>query len=116
MNTNSHLIMLFDIKLDPIMKTLFLTLITLLGLTSISHADHANGTITADVDGLVCDFCARAVEKVFLKQAAVDNININLDDKKIKIHLKDNQSMDEEVVKKLIVDSGYSVKAINYES
>ena len=98
------------------MKKLFISLATILSLTSVSHADHANGTITADVDGLVCDFCARAVEKVFLKQESVDSININLDSKKIKIHLKENENMDEELVKQLIVDSGYNVKAINYGS
>lgn len=98
------------------MKTVLLTLITLLSLSSISIADHAKGTITADVEGLVCDFCARAVEKVFLKQAEVDSININLDDKKIEIYLKENKTMDESIVKQLIVDSGYNVKEIRYGS
>ena len=98
------------------MKTLLLTLITLFSLTQISHADHPSGTITADVEGLVCDFCARAVEKVFLKQAAVEAININLDDQKIEIHLQDKQTLDASVIKQLIVDSGYNVKEIRYGS
>ena len=98
------------------MKTLLLTLITFFSLTNISHADHPSGTITADVEGMVCDFCARAVEKVFLKQAAVEGININLDQQKIEIHLKQDQTMETAVIEQLIVDSGYNVKEIRYGS
>lgn len=69
-------------------------------------------TITATVKGMVCDFCARAVEKVFKKEAGVTNIDINLAKGTIIVQLANGQDIDDVRVKKLITDSGYSLVAI----
>lgn len=69
--------------------------------------------VAVEVNGLVCDFCARAIEKVFRKKEEVANIGVNLDAGKISITMNDNQSIDDETLTQLITDSGYDVVKIN---
>ena len=90
------------------MKKLILTTALLLCVSTPSFAE----TAFVDVKGLVCDFCARALEKVFGKQDAVEDINVNLDTKRITINFKDGQSLPDETIKSLIMDAGYNVDAI----
>ncbi len=69
--------------------------------------------IEVEVNGLVCDFCARAIEKVFSKREEVSAINVDLDVGKVTIAMKGDKSIDDVKIKKLITDSGYSVVKIN---
>ena len=97
------------------MKKLLLTTALLVSLSIPAFAAHPGGTVYADVNGLVCDFCARALEKVFGKQEAVESINVDLDTKVITIHFNEGQSLDDETIAELITDSGYNVKEIRHE-
>ena len=72
-------------------------------------------TAKVSVNGLVCDFCARALEKVFSKQDAVSDIDVNLDTKIITINFVDGQTLDDETVAGLIADAGYNVQEITRE-
>lgn len=69
-------------------------------------------TIAAKVNGLVCDFCARATEKVFMKRDEVADIDVNLDTGIVTIALKPGASLDDATVKKLIADSGYALVSL----
>lgn len=71
-------------------------------------------TTYVDVNGLVCDFCARALEKIFSKQEVVENINVDLDEKVITINYVEGGSLDDETITQLITDSGYNVEAIRH--
>ena len=64
------------------------------------------------VNGLVCDFCARSIEKLFSKKDSVEDIKINLEKMLITIYLKQGKHLDDETISKLIVDSGYNVREI----
>ena len=77
-------------------------------------AGTPGGTVYADVNGLVCDFCARALEKVFGKQEAVESIKVDLDTKVITVHFNEGQSLDDETITELITDSGYDVEEIRH--
>jgi copper chaperone CopZ len=70
--------------------------------------------LRVNVNGLVCDFCARALEKVFSKEEAIQGINVNLDTKIITINFKDGQSLSDENVTQLITDAGYKVENIQH--
>lgn len=72
-------------------------------------------TAYADVNGLVCDFCAQALEKVFSKKTEVENITVNLDEKVVTINFKEGQNLDDETLKEMINDSGYAVTEIRRE-
>ena len=97
------------------MKKLLLTTALLVSLSMPAFAAHPGGTVYADVNGLVCDFCARALEKVFGKQEAVESINVDLDEKVITVHFNEGQSLDDETITQLITDSGYNVQEIRHE-
>lgn len=65
------------------------------------------------VHGLVCDFCARSLEKLFNKNDSVNNVEINLDEMLVTIQLKENKNLNDDTIKKLVEDSGYNVVLIN---
>ena len=91
----------------------FLLLLALVVL--FSSPVYAGETVKINVNGMVCDFCARATEKVFGKQEAVDKIAVNLTDKLITLAMKDGQTMDDQAITKLINDSGYALVSIQRE-
>ena len=100
------------------MKKFVLTLIATFVISSnpalASHgATLPNNTVEVEVNGLVCDFCARALEKVFGKQEEVSDITVDLDTKHITITFIEGQSIDDETIKNLIADSGYDVRGIH---
>lgn len=69
-------------------------------------------TIVVKVNGLVCDFCARATEKVFGKREEVAGVKVDLDSGKVTIAVKPGQTLDDETVSGLILDAGYNVTGI----
>lgn len=69
-------------------------------------------TINVKVNGLVCDFCARALEKVFGKRDEVSGINVDLDKGEVVIATKPGQTIEDDDIKSLILDSGYNVTDI----
>lgn len=81
---------------------------------SISNMAYAE-TIKANVNGLVCSFCATGIEKTFKKQTAVNTVKVDLDAKLVTIHIKEGQALDDETVTSLIKDAGYSVIKITRE-
>ena len=66
--------------------------------------------VIAEVNGLVCDFCARAIEKVFKKRKEVANISVDLSQGKITIWL--NGVIKDDALTKMINDSGYALVEI----
>lgn len=75
----------------------------------------AFAAVQIDINGLVCDFCAQALEKVFGKTDAVKDIEVNLDTKIVTIHFKEGQTLDDAVITTLINDAGYSVQEIRHD-
>ena len=72
-----------------------------------------SGDAHVSVNGLVCDFCARALEKVFGKKEEVKAIDVDLDKKIITINFNDSQTLDDETLTQLITDAGYNVEDIH---
>ena len=97
---------------------IFLLLLTaaLMFVPSHSKAETSkepiSNSIYIDINGLVCDFCARALEKVFSKEDSVENISVDLDSKVLTVHLKDGKTIHDDRLTELIQDSGYNVEAI----
>ena len=119
------------------MKTLIILLSTLL-LTFSSYATNCNkegghshdevttnglssGEITdniinINVNGMVCDFCAQSIEKVFMKRNEVKGINVNLEDQKVVIYLQEKTDIEDNTISSIFEDAGYTVEAINRNS
>ena len=96
------------------MKKLFLAITLLVFLPLPTFSAHPGGTVYADVNGLVCDFCARALEKVFGEQEAVEFIKVDLNEKIITIHFNEGKKLDDETITLLITDSGYNLRKIRH--
>ena len=74
-----------------------------------SKNKNDDNIVYVSVNGLVCDFCARSIEKMFEKKEAVSSIIVDLENMLITIFLKDNQKLDDKKIIELIKDSGYDV-------
>ena len=74
-----------------------------------------NEVLSISVNGLVCDFCARSIEKLFSKKESVKSINVNLEEMLITINLKKGKSLNDDMIRQVIRDSGYDIKKINRE-
>tara|TARA_B100000530_G_C15699088_1_gene385201 strand:+ start:51 stop:362 length:312 start_codon:yes stop_codon:yes gene_type:complete len=72
-----------------------------------------NEVLNISVNGLVCDFCARSIEKLFSKKESVKSINVNLEDMIITINLKKGKKLNDNIIRQVINDSGYDVTEIN---
>ena len=91
--------------MGKIMKNIILVIC----LVFVSSVNASDDKLYVEVNGLVCDFCARAVEKVFLKQEGVSDIDVNLKDKLLTIDLHDGAVLEDALVEKLVNDAGYSM-------
>ncbi len=105
------------------MKSLILTFAAATAIVSmpvaIAETDPATETaamaqtmVTAKVNGMVCDFCARAVSKVFGKEDAVENVHVDLDNGEIHVTLKPGSALSDERVATLVKKSGYDLVSI----
>ena len=71
--------------------------------------------LTVAVEGMVCDFCAQAIQKVFLKKEEVAGITVDLDNQNVIIALKEDTNITDIVIEDLFINAGYNVSEINRE-
>ncbi len=76
----------------------------------------AQTLVTAKVNGMVCDFCARAVTKVFGKEDAVENVHVDLDNGEIHVTLRSGSELSDARVTELVKKSGYDLVSIARET
>lgn len=79
---------------------------------SKSQEKLKNEVLSISVNGLVCDFCARSIEKLFSKKESVKSINVNLEKMLITINLNKGMSLHDSIITKVITDSGYDIREI----
>ncbi len=107
--------MFLDTRKGMFMKKLILFLAVFCTLYKHSSAEDKSSTVYAYVNGLVCDFCARALEMTIGKQDSVKTIKVDLKDKVITINFNDNKRLEDSVISQLINDAGYTVREITDE-
>ena len=93
------------------MKTLILILSIFLTSFNFLSADESYD-IKIHVKGMVCDFCARSVEKTFSSTKVVESVNVDLDLGVIELKLKEGKTLSDEKIKKLIKANGYALESI----
>ena len=86
----------------------------LMASPAMAAEDSCDGAINVKVNGLVCDFCARALEKVFGEREEVENIKVDLGNSLVTIHTKAGAELDDATVEELIGDSGYNIDTIEH--
>ena len=88
------------------MKIVVVTLFLL--ASNIAYAEQA----TVNIKGMVCAFCAQGIEKAFLSKHEVKKVKVDLETKKVTLTFKDKKSLNNEAIKKVILDSGYNTESI----
>jgi copper chaperone CopZ len=79
----------------------------------IAAALEAGGSlVTAEVNGMVCDFCATAMTRTFGRRDEVAAIHVDLDTKLLQVVVKSGESLSDEAIRDLVTRSGYETTAI----
>lgn len=68
--------------------------------------------IVVDVLGVVCDFCATAMNKTFAKRKEVAATYVDLDKKTLSIVTKPGATLDDKTIDKLVKKSGYKLSGV----
>jgi len=94
-----------------IFLTIFSALLILTALPAFA-ADNKKDDIIVKIDGMVCDFCAQSLQKVFGKEDSVNGIDVSLDDQTVTIDTKQGQDLSDEKIKELVEWGGYDFVSI----
>jgi len=70
-------------------------------------------SIVVQVLGVVCDFCAKAMNKTFGRRDDVAAVYVDLDTKTLNLVLTKNSTMDDSEIKHVVRRSGYKTKVIH---
>jgi periplasmic mercuric ion binding protein len=84
---------------------------SVLVLTSAA-AVAAPGAIRAEVNGMVCAFCAAGIEKKLRALDGTRDVYVNLGKKIVAVGAKDGRELSPEQVSAAIKDAGYEVRSI----
>ena len=85
-------------------------LLTCALLVVAATADAA--TIEMKVNGLVCAFCARGIEKTFRKNPATADVIVSLEDKLVAVETKEGSDITDGELRAALRDAGYDVASI----
>jgi copper chaperone CopZ len=96
----------------------------LLGATVPLHAGAQNGPdekksiespdVTVYVDGIACPFCAYGLEKKLSKLDAIQKMEVQLQEGRVLIALKDGQSLTREQIQKAVKNAGFEARKIEF--
>lgn len=112
MTTALSQIMYIDIKKrkeNKMKKQLLILAILLSTSASLLWASGPlkNPDLSIEVSGLVCEFCAKGIEKKFKDKTEVDEIYIDLDKAQVQIILKKNKNLSDKEIKETVESAGY---------
>jgi copper chaperone CopZ len=94
-------------------KFLLALFISLLTLPTTVSATEKSYDIIIEASGMVCDFCAQSLTKVFSKKDSVESIDVDLDKSTVNVTLKDDGVLSDDEIKELIEWGGYDLISIN---
>lgn len=70
------------------------------------------GTIEIKVNGLVCAFCARGIEKTFRKNPSTTDVVVSLDEKLVAIETREGADITDQELRDTLTDAGYDIRTI----
>lgn len=85
----------------------------LLAFVLACSSANASQTITVQVNGMVCAFCAQGIEKKARALPQVEDVYVNLKQKVVAVQVKEGQVLSTDTLTSLVKDAGYDVKQIN---
>jgi len=90
------------------MKKIILLILLMCSTTGLA----AGKEVRIGVNGMVCAFCAQGITKKFKNEAAVESVEVNLGEKRVKLILKENQDIPDAKIQEILIDSGFNVTKI----
>lgn len=94
-------------------KLLVSIVAALAALSFFSGAAHATvQSIKAEVNGMVCAFCAQGIEKKMRSFSQTREVYVDLKNKVVAVELKEGQQLSLDSVRDAIKDAGYDVPKI----
>jgi copper chaperone CopZ len=87
-------------------------LIAVTATTAIATSAQAATAIKANVNGMVCAFCAQGIEKRLLKLSSTKEVFVDLKKRVVAVEAKEGETLDIKLVTAEIVDAGYDVTKV----
>jgi copper chaperone CopZ len=84
----------------------------ILVLLATAGTANAAQTIMANVNGMVCAFCAQGIEKKARALPQTQDVYVNLKQKIVAVQIKDGQTLDTQTITALVKDAGYDVTEV----
>ncbi len=108
-----------------ILTLLLTTLLVSCSTASLENPAETNQSIpnqelTLKVDGAVCGFCSYGIRKEISKLSFVDTskyengIRTNSEEQSVTISILPGKKVDEEVLRKIVIDAGYDTVSFEY--
>ncbi len=99
------------------MKNIFYIILAIFALNaSPIYANETTPTSAiVEVKGMVCDFCAQSLKKVFGKKEAVKDIAVDLDTQMVTVNFKNSQRLTDAEIEEAITWAGYDIVKIEYQ-
>ena len=94
------------------MKKTILTLAVLTMLSPAAFAAHGGKHVTVGLNGLVCDYCAQSMKKIFGKKEPVSAVEVDLTKKTMTLDIKQGAELSDDDIRKGVTDAGYTVTGI----
>lgn len=92
-----------------------LVLLALLTFAALpASAAHLGETVHVNALGLVCEYCAQSIKKVFLRTEEIETIEVDLDAALITIVMKPGRIFTDEAIRHHIEEAGYNVDQIHH--
>lgn len=92
------------------MEKLFVTAV----LALFINTAFAANSIYAEINGMVCAFCAKGINKKLREQESTQDVWVDLKSRMVIVELKEQKTMSLEAFTKLIKDAGYDVASVKY--
>ena len=95
------------------MRKIYLTLvICFFSISAFSDSKNIEcakkNSVNVDVNGMVCDFCARGIEKTFYDDALVKRVLVSLETGKVLIAYDNSKKVDFGEIKNIFLSNGQS--------
>ena len=83
-----------------------------IALLAASFSAQAAQSLKAEVNGMVCAFCAQGIEKKLRALAQTQDVYVNLKDRVVAVELRDGQTLAPQALKDLVKDAGFEVVSV----
>ncbi len=77
-----------------------------------ADAEEREADIVLWVDGMSCPFCAYGLEKKLSRLESVQQITIDLENGRVRITLKEGESVSDAELEKAVADAGFSLRKL----